>query len=143
MPNEPKVTVITPDKAQKLDIERVMSQLGEGFKLAVIRKEPVWCDGTLITEEIDPNEPISIENIRQRWGGRRLQLKILNPDGSYLKSTTVSFPDPHKKEGVEMVVGPDGMPTTKNTWFEKLYPTLKRIFPPTNSNGFIVRPLSI
>ena len=114
MPNEPKVTVITPDKAQKLDIERVMSQLGEGFKLAVIRKEPVWCDGTLITEEIDPNEPISIENIRQRWGGRRLQLKILNPDGSYLKSTTVSFPDPPKKEGVEMVVGPDGMPTTKN-----------------------------
>lgn len=112
MTNQPKVTVITPDKAQKMDIERVFSQLGEGYKLQVIRKDPVWCDGTLITEEIDPNEPLSIDDIRKRWGGRRLQLKILNPDGSYLKSTTISFPDPPRKEGIEMVVGPDGLPTT-------------------------------
>jgi len=109
-----KITVIDPSKIENLDLERLMSELPEGYKLQINRQEPIWCDGNCVTQEVDPNEPISMESIRQRWGGRKLILKILDPQGKYIKSKMVSFPDPPRRDGVELVLSPQGTPVRKD-----------------------------
>lgn len=112
MSKEANVTVY--QKGKYHDFDKTLSELGGDHRLQIIRKEPSWCDGMATEYNIDPEEPVSAEEIRRRWGGRRLQAKIINPDGTFGKQKTFNFPDPPRDEGVELVMGPYGTPIRKD-----------------------------
>jgi hypothetical protein len=110
MEENDEIIIKTGKKAKKnsLDLENVLSQIGDGTKLEVFRVFPNFCDGQVGTFEIDPNEPISVDEIRQRWGGRKLRITLRKANGDYILSRHLSFPDPPREEGVELVPGPTG-----------------------------------
>lgn len=81
------------------DFETLLAELGEGRKIQIMRIEPRWCDGILATEEQDPDYPISLEDIRERFGGRKLRIRLQNHLGQWSKSATLKFPDPPKEHG--------------------------------------------
>lgn len=102
---------IKKNKKNDVEIEDLLKELGHGYKYRIFRKEPDWCNGQVGTFDIDPNEPLSVDDIRRRFGGRKLTLSIVNPDGSYLLSRVLDFPDPPRGgDGVELVPGPAGVP---------------------------------
>lgn len=108
------VTVVKPGKYY--DWDRALSELSSEYRLQIFRKEPNFCDGLIYEIDIDPEEPISADEIRRRFGGRRLTAKILAPDGSYIKQRTFNFPDPPKEHGIELVPGPYGTAIRKDEY---------------------------
>lgn len=87
------------------DLDRLFAEVGEGFRMVVRRSEPSWCDGHLETVELDPAEPLNMDQLRERYGGRKLQIKILNQKGDYVANRTVKFPDPPKHDGAILIQG--------------------------------------
>lgn len=100
-------------ESKYVDFDRMLAELGGGFRLQIYRKEPSWCAGLLHEYDIDPDDPVSADELRRRWGGLRLQAKILTPEGGYGKQRTFNFPDPPRKDYQEVVLGPYGIPTLK------------------------------
>jgi len=92
------------------ELEVLFSEMSEGYKVQVTRKEPFWCDGHLGTFEWSRDEPISMDWLRKNFGGRKLQVKIIAPNNQYRGSRTVKFPDPPREYGREIIQGPDGDP---------------------------------
>jgi len=86
-------------ESKSFDLDKVLKEVGSGFKAVIKRIEPSWCDGHIDTIELDPDEPISMETLRQEYGGRKLQIVIQKPDGDYVTARTVKFPDPPRREG--------------------------------------------
>jgi len=72
---------------------------GRGYKLAISRDRPRWCVGHLDTWEID--EPISLSDIAQEFGGQKFSLKVLDNNGKYVKGTSykVSIDGEPKRDG--------------------------------------------
>ena len=54
------------------------------FKVAIRRVEPKWCAGYQGTIDVDDQEDISFESIRDEFGGGRFYLKIQDSYGRYL-----------------------------------------------------------
>lgn len=82
-----------------VSLDRLLSECGSGWRCRVVRLSPSWCDGTLETFDIDPSSPIDIEEIRQSWGGRRLQLLLIDDRGKMRKRINMKFPDPPRNNG--------------------------------------------
>lgn len=114
-----QTTIINPKNDRGPEIENVLSELKPGYKVQIRRVQPLFCDGTLTTIEYDPDEPISMEDIRQRFGGRKLNIKVLDPNNVYVASKTISFPDPPKDDGIELIMLPDGNPMRKDRYEEQ------------------------
>lgn len=112
-------TFINQKNDRSPELENVLSELKPGFKVQIRRVQPLFCDGALTTIEYDPDEPISMEDIRQRFGGRKLNIKILDPNNIYVASKTISFPDPPRDEGIELIQLPDGNPMRKDRYEEQ------------------------
>lgn len=92
------------------DLEKMFAEMGEGYRVQIKRIEPEWCNGIVGTFEFDPTEPISTKWIAKRFGGRKLQIKILTPDGKYSGARTLTFPLAPKEDGQELIPGPHGAP---------------------------------
>ena len=92
------------------DLEKMFSEMSEGYRVQIKRVEPEWCNGIVGTFEFDPTEPISTKWIAKRFGGRKLQIKILTPDGKYSGARTLTFPYAPKEDGQELIPGPHGAP---------------------------------
>ena len=97
--------IIEAKFSQEVDLEKLLSEVGEGWRLIVRRVEPEWCDGHLGTIQLDPNEPLSMDSLRRKFGGRKLQFKIQKANGDYVAHRTVKFPDPPRHNGSIMVEG--------------------------------------
>ncbi|MBN2256879.1 MAG: hypothetical protein JW704_03525 [Anaerolineaceae bacterium] len=104
-----EITVYT---AKEIDLDQMLSELGSGIKVTVTRKEPRWCDGYLDTIELDDEDRLSIEDLREMFGGRKLLIKVHAEDGKILARRTVKFPDPPRHEG--RVLKPDDDESGKN-----------------------------
>lgn len=91
-------------------LEMLLSELQEGYKVQIKRIEPDWCNGVLGTFDFDPLEPISSEWIKRKFGGRKLQIKILAPNNEYAGARTVTFPDSPRDNGADIIPGPHGSP---------------------------------
>lgn len=90
-------------ESRSFDLDKVLSEIGSGFRAVIKRKEPTWCDGVIDTIELDPEEPISMDFLRREYGGRKLQIVIQDAKGDYVTMRTVKFPDPPRSEGRDMV----------------------------------------
>lgn len=85
----------------------LMSQLGLGWTLAIDRILPKWCDGRLETITVNPEEPISIEMIRELYGGRMLHITVRDDLGKYRGHRSLKFPDPPRDgEGRPVLMPP-------------------------------------
>lgn len=102
-PNDPPefeesdfVGSLTKSDKQLQNIQEQLNAAGVGFQIAIARAEPEWCSGHLETiPVVEPERPIDIDRIVNRWGGQRLQLKIKKPDGKICGGGTIhcrSFP---------------------------------------------------
>lgn len=94
------------DPEAELDI--LLGELRCSFKIVVKREEPDWCAGTLGTFEFDAGDTISTDWIAKRFGGEKFQIKILDSNNKHLTSRRVRFPEPPRRDGVELVKGPNG-----------------------------------
>ena len=79
--------------------EEVLSQCGTGYRMQIRRIKPTWCDGLVDTWELDSNEPIDLEDVREACGGRKLQLVIIDAAGKWQASRMVKFPDAPRSDG--------------------------------------------
>lgn len=74
------------------DLDEFLSGLEPGYMLVVSRVEPGWCKSVL--EEIPVTEmsaPISINYLRDTWGGHKLRLRFRGPDGKWVKHRDVNL----------------------------------------------------
>lgn len=95
----------------EMDLEQIFGELqGQRFKVQVIRQEPDWAKGTLGTFDFDEGEEITTDWLVNKFGGRKLQIKVMTSDSKYWKSKRVTFPKPPKEDGIELVEGPNGSP---------------------------------
>ncbi len=96
-------------ESKDVDLDTVFGEMSEGYKIAIKRIEPEWCSGHLGTHAISPDDAISMEWIKSRYGGKRIQIKILDPQGKYLGMRTENIPvEPKDGDGNTLVKGPDG-----------------------------------
>jgi hypothetical protein len=96
------------------DLETLVSELEGGFKVTILRKEPPWAEEALGTVDFSPGESISIDWVRNRYGGGVYSLRIKQPDGKHKMHRTVKINErPKNRYGIEIYPGPDGVPLTK------------------------------
>jgi len=94
------------------DVEDLLGEAhGQGYSLVIHRKKPQWCAGYLDTWPLD--EPISLGDIKEAFGGRRFQLKIHGPKGRLIRHIMVSIDAPPRRDG--SLVQPDAVPTYADT----------------------------
>lgn len=97
-----KISPTVVIETQTFDLDKVLKEIGPGFRALIKRKEPSWCDGIVDTIELDPDEPLSMDKLRREYGGRKLQIIVHDANGDYVTSRTVKFPDPPRYEGREI-----------------------------------------
>lgn len=80
------------------EIEHILDGFaGKGYMVSIHRMQPRWCQGFLDTWPLE--EAISLQDIRQEFGGRRFSLKVKRSDGSYVKTLPVWIDDEPKRDG--------------------------------------------
>ena len=97
-------------KDPEAGLDELFQELEGAYKIQVLRIEPEWCKGTLGTFDFMPGETVSTDWLVERFGGRKLQVKILHQDSSYNVARTVVFPEAPRKDGIQIVQGPEGSP---------------------------------
>jgi hypothetical protein len=79
----------TTEKAEHQRIEKDIVEffgefLGSDARVALYRRSPMWCKGYLETYMLD--SAISLDDIRDTWGGFRYELRVLDSKGKKIKS---------------------------------------------------------
>jgi len=90
------------------DIDMLLAEIPEGYKVQIKRTEPDWCIGVVATVDYDPTDPVSAKWIVSRYGGRKYQIKVLDERGRYKHIRSITFPDPPLKDGAPIVPGTNG-----------------------------------
>jgi len=87
----PELTQIDRENSE-VEIEKFLGEFtGSGAKISLYRRAPMWCSG--FCEQYPLDDAISLEDIRDTWGGRRFELRILNARGVYVSSRHVTIAD--------------------------------------------------
>lgn len=105
--------IINAQFSADTDLDTLLEELGEEFKIVIQRKEPEWCCGHIRTVYFDPQEPIGLDWITKQFGGSKLQIKVYGPNDSgkkgYITGKTIDILGPPRDgHGVELVRGPEG-----------------------------------
>ena len=87
------------DAQNNITIERLLSETGRNWKVAISRVKPKWCAGWLETVAIDTDTPISMDYIKEEWGGEYFRIRILDEKGVYQGATNISIAEVPKKYG--------------------------------------------
>lgn len=82
------------------EIDDILSEFSGEFKVRIERLEPRWCDGSLGTLNIGSGEKLDIEELGERYGGRKLLLRFIGPNGRVIKAKTLKFPGPPREDGI-------------------------------------------
>lgn len=95
--NEPNVEVFEPTKEEKaqMRLEKLLSEVDPGFKIAIKRVQPSWCRGHLETIEVydggEESSAVDMDYLIRTWGGEQLHLKVHNEKGQWIGGGTVSL----------------------------------------------------
>jgi len=96
-PEQPQMTAPERELAE-IEIEKYLSEFtGTGAKVSLYRRSPMWCSGFLDQYPLDDN--IQLEEIRDTWGGRRFEIRVLDSRGVYIASRTVTIADIPRHRG--------------------------------------------
>ena len=64
-------------------LEKIMSQVGSGWKTSIFRVRPSWCKGHLEVIDISHDEPIDLDYLINTWGGQVLRVRITDEKATY------------------------------------------------------------
>lgn len=93
------------EENERLEVETILANLGgKGYQCHISRTSPGWCAGFLDTWPMD--EAISLSDIRDAYGGRRFQLRVQRPDGSFHTQRSIRIAAEPKVDG--QLVPPGG-----------------------------------
>jgi len=103
--NQPQPAPETPDQPAEPeipdDIEEFLSDFsGKGFKAQLYRNAPLNCCGFLETYPLDDN--LSLEAIKESWGGRDFSIRIKNPRGKVVEIRSFKIADVPRVNGVPL-----------------------------------------
>jgi len=96
-PSVQRRDVLPPSPDDAAAIDSFLSGYGRGFQVSIVRTAPVWCAGYLTTLPMDHG--ITLNEIRESYGGRRFQLRILTDSGKYVAMRTVLISDIPRDDG--------------------------------------------
>jgi len=80
-------------------IENMLAEVGQGWKVSLTRIRPTWCAGWVETLDHDPESPISLEYIRDMWGGQTFRVRLLDEVGNYKAQTQITIAEEPRKNG--------------------------------------------
>jgi len=89
--------VAGPEDVPQDVLDFCAGEYGNGQQLSITRLAPHWCAGYLDTLPLDA--PVSLAEIRDNWGGKRFQLRVLDSHGRYVKAYNVRIDGPPKRNG--------------------------------------------
>lgn len=89
--------VLPDNPADAAAVDTFLSGYGRGFQVSIVRTAPVWCAGYLTTLPLDHG--ITLNEIRESYGGRRFQLRIQTDQGRYVAMRTVLISDVPRDNG--------------------------------------------
>ena len=92
-----RADVLPPNADDAAAVDAFLSGYGRGFQVSIVRTAPVWCAGYLTTLPLDHG--ITLNEIRESYGGRRFQLRILTDQGRYVAMRTVLIADVPRDDG--------------------------------------------
>jgi hypothetical protein len=87
-----RADVLPPNADDAAAVDAFLSGYGRGFQVSIVRTAPVWCAGYLTTLPLDHG--ITLNEIRESYGGRRFQLRILTDQGRYAARRRSRTPRP-------------------------------------------------
>jgi hypothetical protein len=96
-----RADVLPPNADDAAAVDAFLSGYGRGFQVSIVRTAPVWCAGYLTTLPLDHG--ITLNEIRESYGGRRFQLRILTDQGRYVAMRTVLIADVPRDDGKPLV----------------------------------------
>ena len=97
VPSIQRRDVLPPSADDAAAIDSFLSGYGRGYQVSIVRTAPVWCAGYLTTLPMDHG--ITLTEIRESYGGRRFQLRILTDAGKYVAMRTVLIADVPREDG--------------------------------------------
>lgn len=98
-PGRPPKIQKNDEDDDRRDIEEILGEIEPNARVKVTRLEPEWASGYLGQFYISAGKRLSTEEIKNRFGGRVLQLTIHGPNGKYVKRQTVLIDDVPRREG--------------------------------------------
>ena len=107
-PSVQRRDVLPPRADDAAAIDSFLSGYGRGFQVSIVRTAPVWCAGYLTTLPMDHG--ITLNEIRESYGGRRFQLRILTDSGKYVAMRTVLISDIPRDDGKPIATLDRGTP---------------------------------
>jgi len=106
-----KVRDVIPESASdSAAIDTFLCGFGRGFQVQIVRTAPLWCAGFIATLPLDHG--ITLSEIRESYGGRRFQLRIIKETGGYVAQRTVLISDVPRDNG-HAITELDRSPETK------------------------------
>lgn len=89
----------TDDQEDRRGLEQILSELDTNATVKVHRTDPEWASGYCGQFYIAQGKNLTTEEIKNRFGGRVLQLTIHGPNGKYVKRQTIVIDDIPRREG--------------------------------------------
>lgn len=98
-PGRPPKNKDDDEQEDRRDLEDILSELPSNARVKVYRMDPEWCSGYLGQFYIAQNKTLTTEEIKNRFGGRVLQLDVHGPNGKYVKRKTIVIDDIPRRDG--------------------------------------------
>lgn len=109
-PGRPKILKVDPElildesrssNDEASDMETLFREINHAYQVKVYRNEPEWCCGYLGYFYKGAKKGLTMEEIKNRFGGRQFQLTVYHPSkGGILSSRTVVIDDVPRREGL-------------------------------------------
>ena len=83
---------------EKKELETILSEIPQDYSIQIYRMEPDWCKGLIGKLTIDSDTPIDLDYIARRYGGTKLQIRVVDGNGKWRTSKVVEISDVPKKD---------------------------------------------
>lgn len=94
-----KIQTASDHDEDKRDLEEILADLESNATVKVHRTDPEWASGYCGQFYIAQGRSLTTEEIKNRFGGRILQITIHGPNGKYVKRQTIVIDDVPRREG--------------------------------------------
>lgn len=94
----PRKDEMSKTRIEENEIETIFSEIPTGYSVQVHRVEPHWCKGYQGKIYIDGNTPLDLEYIKERYGGRKIALKIVDESAKFKGQKTIEIDAPPKRD---------------------------------------------
>lgn len=80
-----------PDDDPMIRAQRVLAGFRPGMRMTITRLAPGYCSGFLEQVECYDDDPVDMEGIINKWGGKRLRLRLHDESGRYCGGADINL----------------------------------------------------